>query len=118
MDLENTHPPTRGITRFPGTLLVVTTRATTRRVPVAHGKEVKCLETGQVPDKPLEARQHLFPLSKHSPHIEPQSSEVGCPTLASTLGSSPFNLTGALRQAKQLYLIHRNKHREATKLRR
>ena len=63
-----------------------------------------------MPSKRLEARQWQSPLSKPSPHTEPQSTEAGCPTLTI--------IYGFYRESKQLYLIYRNKHREPDKLRR
>ena len=62
-----------------------------------------------MPSKRLEARQWQSPLSKPSPHTEPQSTEAGCPTLTI--------IYGFYRESKQLYLIYRNKHRVAAKLR-
>ena len=55
---------------------------------------MKRLEMGRVPGKPPEARQWHCLLSDKAP----QSGEVGCPSLANTQGSAPYNLTGALRQ--------------------
>ena len=59
------------------------------------------------------------------PYTEQQSCDMGCPALAIRL--RPIQLTSVLfynrpcyydRESKQLYLIHRNKHREAAKMRR
>ena len=74
------------------------TRAIAGREPVAYREKVRRLEAEQVlgdsffPSKPLEARQRHCALSGPSPNTEPQSCEMGCPTLAITSASTPYNL--------------------------
>ena len=56
--------------------------------------------------------------SASTPSAKQQSHDIGSPTLANTQGSTPYNSTGALTQGvKQLYLIHRNTHKEAARWR-
>ena len=71
----------------------------------------------------------LFPLqaTPPHPHIEPQSIEMGSPPWRSRLRLCPTQFSGPLfyfrpcyqdRVSQQHCLIHRNKYREAAKLRR
>ena len=79
-----------------------------------------------MPGEPAGARQQHSPLPEPSPHTEPQGSKVGCPTLVITRGSSHtiyrclfyIRLRYEDGESKQLYLIHKHKHREAAKMRR
>ena len=61
-----------------------TTKATAGREPLAYGEWVKWLEMGRVLGKPPESRQQHCPLPSPPPHTEPQSGEVGCPSLMIT----------------------------------
>ena len=67
--------------------------------PVAYRKWGSDWKKGECQASPQKsASSGIVPSSNHTPHIEPQSSEAGCPTLENTQGSTPYNLTGVLRQ--------------------
>ena len=104
------------------------------RAPMAYGEKLKCLASGQVPrdsflpGKISEGRQHHYPVSEPSPT---QSYRAATPYLRLHLSGSyqlscpgdylrlrPIQLTGVLFYIRLCYLIHRNKYREAAKMRR
>ena len=70
-------------------------------------------------DKPPEARQQHSPLSEPPPHTQSHKVVKWLPHPGDYLRLCPTQFLGAFyRESKQLYLTHRNKHREAAKLRR
>ena len=107
--------------------LGLSTMATAGRAPVADGEKVKCQcwETASSRATLQRPGSGTVPL-RAPPHTEQQSGDTVAP-LHDVLRLCPMQLHSRASlqyatyydtESKQLYLIHKNKHRQAAKLRR